>query len=158
MKKISRSGNPDGIFLPSRSMFGNQSLRMKSWHSNDTEIPANILACSVFVRSVKTKFEYHQDCTVSAILREHLWWVCACRLKCASGADNSLTSFGVLCRVSSFTFDTCSILLFPDAFSKKALIPTCSPRSEFAVTLVSSRPEDEFIDLIAKSFPYHSFC
>ena len=44
---------------------------MKSWHSKGTEMPVNILACSVFVKSVKTKFEYHQDCTVSAILREH---------------------------------------------------------------------------------------
>ena len=54
----------------------------------------------------------------------------------------------MLCRVSSFTFDTCSILLFPDAFSKEALIPTCFPRSEFAVTLVTPRPEDAFIELI----------
>ena len=57
----------------------------------------------------------------------------------------------MLCRVSSFTFDTRSILLFPDEFSKEALIPTCSPSSEFAVTLVTSRPEDAFIDLIANS-------
>ena len=32
-----------------------------------------------------------------------------------------------------------------------ALIPTCSLRSEFADTLVASRPEDAFIDLIASS-------
>ena len=57
----------------------------------------------------------------------------------------------MLCRVSSFTFDTFSTLLFPDAFSKKALIPTCSPRCEFAVTLVASRQEDAFFDLIANS-------
>ena len=42
-------------------------------------------------------------------------------------------------------------MLFPDAFSKEALILTCSPRSEFAVTLVTSRPEYEFVDLIANS-------
>ena len=48
----------------------------------------------------------------------------------------------MLCRVSSFTFDTPSVLLFLDAFSKEALIPTCSLRSEFADTLVTSRPED----------------
>ena len=41
--------------------------------------------------------------------------------------------------------------LFSDAFSKEALIPTRSPRSEFAITLVTSRPEDAFIDLIANS-------
>ena len=57
----------------------------------------------------------------------------------------------MLFRVSSFTFDTCSILLFPDAFSKEALTPACSPRSEFAVTLVASCPEDAFIDLIANA-------
>ena len=55
------------------------------------------------------------------------------------------------CRVSPFTFDTPSVLLFSDAFSKEALIPTCSLRSEFALTLVASRPEDAFIDLIAIS-------
>ena len=57
----------------------------------------------------------------------------------------------MLRRVSSFTIDTCSILLFPDAFSKEVLIPTCSLRSELADTLVTSRPEDPFIDLIANS-------
>ena len=80
-----------------------------------------------------------------------LWWVCVFRSKRVTEIDNSLSSSGTLCRVSSFTFDTCSILLFPDAFSKEALIPTCSPRSAFAVTLVASRPEDAFIDLIADS-------
>ena len=58
----------------------------------------------------------------------------------------------MLCRVSSFTFDTPSVLLFPDAFSKEALIPTCSLRSEFADTLVTSRLEDTFIDLSATQF------
>ena len=57
----------------------------------------------------------------------------------------------MLFRVSSFTFDSCNILLFSDAFSKKALIPACSPRSEFAVTLVAFHPEDAFIDLFANS-------
>ena len=57
----------------------------------------------------------------------------------------------MFCRVSSFTFDTPNVLLFPDAFSKEVLIPTCSLRSEFADTLVASRPEDAFIDLIASS-------
>ena len=61
------------------------------------------------------------------------------------------TSSGMFSRVSSFTFGTRSVLLFSDAFSKEALIPTRSPRSEFAVTLVTSRPEDAFIDLIANS-------
>ena len=40
-------------------------------------------------------------------------------------------------------------MLFPDAFSTEVLIPTCSLHSEFAATLVASRPEDAFIDLIA---------
>ena len=57
----------------------------------------------------------------------------------------------MFCRVSSFTFDTTNVLLFPDAFSKEVLIPTCSLRSEFADTVVASRPEDAFIDLIASS-------
>ena len=43
------------------------------------------------------------------------------------------------------------MLLFPDAFSKKAIIPTCFPSLEVAFTLVTSRSEDAFIDLIAKS-------
>ena len=76
---------------------------------------------------------------------------CVCRSKCVSGSDNSLTSSGMLCRVSSYLLDTCSILLFRDAFSKEVLILTCSPRSEFVVTLVTSRPEDAFIHLIANS-------
>ena len=80
-----------------------------------------------------------------------LWWVCGYRLKHVSGTDNSFTSSGMSCRVSSFTFDTPSVLLFPDACSKEALIPTCSLRSELADTLVASRPEDAFIDLIANS-------
>ena len=57
----------------------------------------------------------------------------------------------MLCRVSSCTFDTCNTLLFPDGISKEAIILTCSPLSQFAVTLVTSRPEDAFIDLIANS-------
>ena len=44
-----------------------------------------------------------------------------------------------------------NVLLLSDAFSKEALIPTCSLRSEFADTLVTSRPKDAFIDLMANS-------
>ena len=55
----------------------------------------------------------------------------------------------MLCRVSSFTFHTPNVLLSPDAFSKEVLIPACSLRS--ADTLVTSVPEDAFIDLIASS-------
>ena len=55
------------------------------------------------------------------------------------------------CWVLSFTFNTPSVSLLPGALSKGALIPTCSLRSEFAGTLVTSRPEDAFIDLIANS-------
>ena len=57
----------------------------------------------------------------------------------------------MLCQVSSFTFDTSSVPLFLDALSKEALIPTRSLRSKFADTLVASRSEDAFIDLIASS-------
>ena len=77
--------------------------------------------------------------------------VCGCRSKCVSGTDNSLTSSGMLCRVSAFTFDTPSVLLFSDAFSKEALIPTCSLRSEYADRLVTSLPEDVFIEQIVGS-------
>ena len=52
---------------------------------------------------------------------------------------------------SSFVFNTYSVLIFSNTFSKEAVIPTRSPRSEFAVTLVASRPEDAFIDLTANS-------
>ena len=57
----------------------------------------------------------------------------------------------MLFRVSTFMFDTCSTLLFPDEFSNESLIPICSPQSEIVVTLVASRPEDAFIDQIAYS-------
>ena len=57
----------------------------------------------------------------------------------------------MLFRISSFTFDTCSTLSFPDAFSKGAFIPKCSQHSQFAVILVASRPQDAFIDLFANS-------
>ena len=50
-----------------------------------------------------------------------------------------------------FQSDICKTKLFSDAFSKGAVIPICSPRSEFAVTPVASRPEGAFIDLIANS-------
>ena len=79
-----------------------------------------------------------------------LWWVCVCRSKRVSGTDNSLTSSGIIPRVSSFTLLVHSTR-FPDAFSKGVLIPTCSQRSEIAITLVASRPEDAFIDLSANS-------
>ena len=77
--------------------------------------------------------------------------MCFCRPKRFSGSDSSLTLSGMLFGVSSFTFDICKILLFPDAFSKRAVIPTCSPSSEFAVTLVAFCLDDVFIDVIANS-------
>ena len=88
---------------------------------------------------------------IQLILLKPLWWVCVCRSKRVSGTKNSLSSSEMLCRVSSYTFHTCSILSFPDAFSKGPLNTTCSTRSEFAVTLVAFRREDAFIDLIANS-------
>ena len=80
-----------------------------------------------------------------------MWWVCGCRSKWVSGTDNSLTSSVMLCRVSSFTLDITWVSLFADAFSKEALIPACCLRSEFPDKLVTSRPEDALIDLIANS-------
>ena len=77
--------------------------------------------------------------------------MCDCRSKRVSVTDNSLTSSGILFRVSSFTFDTFNTLLFSDAFLKGAVIPICSPHSEFAVTLVASCQQDAIIELIANS-------
>ena len=37
-------------------------------------------------------------------------------------------------------------------FQRGAVIPMCSPRSELPITLVASRPDDAFIDLIPNSF------
>ena len=78
--------------------------------------------------------------------------MCGCRSKCVPGTDNSLTLSEIMFRVPSFTFNTCSVLFHSDTFSKGAIIPICSPRSEFSVTLATSRLEDAFIDLIANSF------
>ena len=108
--------------------------------------------CYGGLRGVKIRpVRNSENCFVWVVCPVTIWWVCACRSKCVSGTDNSLTSSGMLCRVSSFTFDTPSVLLFSDAFSKEVLISRCSLRSEFAVTLVASRPEDAFNDLIANS-------
>ena len=49
--------------------------------------------------------------------------------KCVSGTDNSLTSSGILFRVSSFIFNTCNVLFLSDTFSKGEVIPMCSPCS-----------------------------
>ena len=85
--------------------------------------------------------------------------MCVCRPKPVSGTDNSLTSAAMLFRVSSFAFDICITFLFPDAFSKGAVIPTCSRSSEIAVTLVAFCPENAFIDLISNRLKMHfEFC
>ena len=80
-----------------------------------------------------------------------MWWVCVRRSKRDSGTDNSLTSSAMLFRVSSFTFGTLSTVLFSDALSKETIIPTSSPRSEFAVALVAFCREGAFIGLIYSS-------
>ena len=77
--------------------------------------------------------------------------MCDCQSKCAPGTNNSLTTSGILSRVSSFVINTCSVIFLSDTFSKGAVIPMCSPRSGFVVTLVASRLEDAFIDLTANS-------
>ena len=64
-------------------------------------------------------------------------------------ADSSLTSSAMLFLVSSFVFNRCSVLFLSDTFSKEAVVPMCSQRSEVAVTLVASRPEDAHFDLAA---------
>ena len=81
--------------------------------------------------------------------RWSVWWVCDCRSKGAPGTNNSLTSSGMLFRVSSFVLNTCNVLFVSE--TKEAVIPMCSPRSKSAVTLVASRPEVAFIDLIGSS-------
>ena len=68
-----------------------------------------------------------------------------------SWTDNLLTSSGLLFRVSSFTFNTFSVVFLSDTFWKGVVIPICSLRCKFAVTLVASCPEGAFIDLIANS-------
>ena len=66
--------------------------------------------------------------------------------------DRQLTYLVRNC-VSNLTmrFNTCSVLFLSHTFSKGAVIPEWFPRSEFAMTLVASRPEDAFIDLLADS-------
>ena len=83
----------------------------------------------------------------------NLWWVCDCLSKCVIGTDNSFTSPGMFPRVSSFAFNSWNVLFLSDRFWKQAVIPTRSPRSEFAVTMAASRLEDAFIDLTANSIP-----
>ena len=80
-----------------------------------------------------------------------LWWVCGCRSKSVPGTANSLTSSGIIFRVSSFVFNACSVLFLSDTFSKEAVIPMRSPCSEFVMTLVAYCPEDASIDLTANS-------
>ena len=82
---------------------------------------------------------------------KRLRWVCSCRSKWVPGTDISLTSSGIFFRVSSFVFNLFSVLFRSDTFAKKEFTPTRYPRSEFALTLIASRPEDAFIDLTANS-------
>ena len=65
--------------------------------------------------------------------------------------DNPPTSLGILFRVSFFVLSTYNVLFLSDSFWKGAVIPMLSPRSEFAVTLMASYPEDAFIDVVANS-------
>ena len=67
------------------------------------------------------------------------------------GTDESHTSSGMIFWVSSFVWNTCNVLFLPDTFSNGAEIPMCSPRSDFAMTLVTSHPEDAFFELCAHS-------
>ena len=78
-------------------------------------------------------------------------WVIVGQTACVPRADNPFTLSWKLHRVSSFIFVTPNVSLFTDAFSREALIPVYSLRSECADTLVTSRSEDAFIDLIANS-------
>ena len=94
-----------------------------------------------YIKQVKTKAG-----------RKRLWWVCGFRLKCVSENENSLPSSRILFWVLSTLFNTCSVTVFSDTFSKGGVFPGWSPHSEFTAKLVASRPEDAFFDLIANSF------
>ena len=88
--------------------------------SGDTCVDRFWCWCDGGLRGVKIRPERNSGIWfVWAVCPVTMWWVCGCRSGCVSGTDNSLTSSGILCRVSSITFDTCRILMFPDAFSKK---------------------------------------
>ena len=88
---------------------------------------------------------------VSVLPPNAMQWVGDRRSNCVPRADNPFTLSWKLHRVSSFIFVTPNVSLFTDAFSREALIPVYSLRSECADTLVTSRSEDAFIGLIANS-------
>ena len=77
--------------------------------------------------------------------------MCGCRSKYVPGTDNSFASSGKLFPVSSFVLNTSNVLFLPNIFFRKSAILMCLSQSEFAVTLVASRPEDAFFDPIAHS-------
>ena len=81
-----------------------------------------------------------------------LWWMCGCRSKIVPGTNSSFNLSVLLFRVSSLVLNTCGVTFFLNTFSKRAVTTMSSPRSEFAMTLVASRPENAFIDLIFNSF------
>ena len=82
---------------------------------------------------------------------QHIWRVWGCWLRCFSGTDNSEALSGLIFRVWSFVTNACCVLSLSDTISKTAEILMCCPRAEFTTTLVLSRPDDSFFDLIAKS-------
>ena len=101
---------------------------------------------------VITKFPSTFICHILKVTyKTPLWWVCTCRSKCVSGTGNSLTSSGLCLRVSSVTFISRKVQFQSDTFPLRAEIPTCSSRSEFAVTLATYRPDNPLIDLTANS-------
>ena len=57
----------------------------------------------------------------------------------------------ILFRESSFVLNKCSVLFPSDTYSQQTEFTMCSPSSEFATKLVTTRPEDAFFDLIASS-------
>ena len=52
-----------------------------------------------------------------------LWWMCGCRSKCLPETDNSLTSSGMLFRVSSFVLNWCNVFFVSATFSKGGCNP-----------------------------------
>ena len=88
---------------------------------------------------------------LSVLPPDTTWWAGDCWSNCVPATDNSPTLSWGLQRFSSFAFVMPNVPLFSDALPKEVFILSWSLRSEFPDTLITSRPEDAFIDLIANS-------
>ena len=72
-------------------------------------------------------------------------------LKMCSRDQEFTNRVRIFFRVSSFVLNTWIVLFLLDTFSAGTEILMCSPLFEFVMTLVASRPEDAFFDLITIS-------